>query len=886
MTSSSCINVRSLCQSHSVKINNNTTMQELINIIWREARFDKERYTRDSHILLLFNHRLHIFIEADPNALVTDFLSLSPSSDISKKDSIDFYIYGLPRDRISSMYNIDNSLASLFGNSDSWYTVYFNTHKQSARSQSILLSSLYALQLYLRTDVQELKGERLAIEAQFFFHLRNYLFPPAILALKHAIVGCMFSFEKPLLMDALIQLLTCVCDQDKIFPTEICDFIPLLFCWLLIMCDPNYEKADHFMEVQLINRKIKQQSYFRDPVTTSKEKRKALELEEFDGRYDYSLLQHHADIRSLTLYLAKTNNTASDIVCDKYVIYDPISYDPTISSSLQYWTDDEITELYKTMTQRKDYRSFSIITRGAITADIKNQLVLLDAGRTVALLFSQKNVIRPYGKTRKDIDHFFQIFNPLKCSKEKPFSLVASDTILDEKQEWPDPRLPLHFKSSVLTTPPTDDSCLNKDNISPAHQVTIVLLDRSRSMTDYRVASSSIDPGLTHIGICKIMLAILSDNIVATNEVHAFGLIEFSIKHKIICPVTRKREQFEKALNADDWSENQTNMYDAIVNAIKQIKTFTDSPLRARKDCKKLIMCLSDGINNYGTTTIQHLRELIKKNGIVVDFISFVRDDQLKNQKEITKVRQIRDLCSESGGYIYRNLYRRSDLELAAIFEQDAAVWLSKRSRTSCGIVDNPERYISPNFQKTAVRDPPGNEKTVTSSRLRRILFESQTILNDPLDNIFVFVVRENIAFWKVILEGPRNTPYQRKFWMLYVEFDSNYPKCAPNVRFLTPIFHVNISGDGKICHQILNKSWCQQTKMKEIFKNILDLLQKPNFDDAMSLEKAHLYKENPSEYIKQAQIHSNDNAHDDLQELKRHYQLEDYDEQFEEDLD
>jgi hypothetical protein len=115
------------------------------------------------------------------------------------------------------------------------------------------------------------------------------------------------------------------------------------------------------MDVRLINPKIKQRSYFRNPVTTSKEKRQILELEEFDGRCNYSLLQHHVDIRSLTLYLAKINNAASDIECNEYVIYDPISYGPTVLSSLQYWTENDITELYKTMAQRPDYRSFSII---------------------------------------------------------------------------------------------------------------------------------------------------------------------------------------------------------------------------------------------------------------------------------------------------------------------------------------------------------------------------------------------------------------------------------------------------------------------------------------------------------------------------------------------
>jgi ubiquitin-protein ligase len=59
------------------------------------------------------------------------------------------------------------------------------------------------------------------------------------------------------------------------------------------------------------------------------------------------------------------------------------------------------------------------------------------------------------------------------------------------------------------------------------------------------------------------------------------------------------------------------------------------------------------------------------------------------------------------------------------------------------------------------------------------------------------------------------------------------------------------------------------------VFENILDLLKKPNFDDAMSLEMAHLYNKNNNEYKKQAEIHSKKYAKPDIEILKREYRLE-----------
>ncbi|CAF1275217.1 unnamed protein product [Rotaria sordida] len=83
---------------------------------------------------------------------------------------------------------------------------------------------------FIEPEQRELMAKQLAMEAQFFLELRKYLFPPAILALKHAIIGSIFWFEKSLLMDGLIQLLIYLRDPNTGFVEEIFDFIPLLIC--------------------------------------------------------------------------------------------------------------------------------------------------------------------------------------------------------------------------------------------------------------------------------------------------------------------------------------------------------------------------------------------------------------------------------------------------------------------------------------------------------------------------------------------------------------------------------------------------------------------------------------------------------------------------------
>jgi hypothetical protein len=109
----------------------------------------------------------------------------------------------------------------------------------------------------------------------------------------------------------------------------------------------------------------------------------------------------------------------------------------------------------------------------------------------------------------------------------------------------------------------------------------------------------------------------------------------------------------------------------------------------------------------------------------VIDFISFIRDDQLKTKEEITKAQQFRKLCTDSGEYVYQSLYMLLNIELASVFEQEAAVWLSKRSKTSCSLIDKPERDIPLAFKESAIRQPlPSNKNLQSSPSLRRILTE------------------------------------------------------------------------------------------------------------------------------------------------------------------
>lgn len=80
------------------------------------------------------------------------------------------------------------------------------------------------------------------------------------------------------------------------------------------------------------------------------------------------------------------------------------------------------------------------------------------------------------------------------------------------------------------------------------------------------------------------------------------------------------------------------------------------------------------------------------------------------------------------------------------------------------------------------------------------------------------------------------------------------YPKDAPNVLFLTPIFHTNIAVGGAICLDVLKSEWSPMYGIEAIFNSILALLEDPNTKSPFNSDAAKLYNEHektPSIYKK-----------------------------------
>lgn len=107
------------------------------------------------------------------------------------------------------------------------------------------------------------------------------------------------------------------------------------------------------------------------------------------------------------------------------------------------------------------------------------------------------------------------------------------------------------------------------------------------------------------------------------------------------------------------------------------------------------------------------------------------------------------------------------------------------------------------------------------------------------------FASDDDIFNWHVTIDGPEGTPFLGGKFILHLDFSENYPFKWPKVKFLTKIYHPNVSEQGEICMRAIEENWAPTRNATFIVETVLTLIKCPQLDDPLDENIANVYRNN-----------------------------------------
>uniref|UniRef100_A0A3Q2R297 Ubiquitin-conjugating enzyme E2 11-like n=1 Tax=Fundulus heteroclitus TaxID=8078 RepID=A0A3Q2R297_FUNHE len=152
----------------------------------------------------------------------------------------------------------------------------------------------------------------------------------------------------------------------------------------------------------------------------------------------------------------------------------------------------------------------------------------------------------------------------------------------------------------------------------------------------------------------------------------------------------------------------------------------------------------------------------------------------------------------------------------------------------------------------------------------KRILEELKSLHCDPHPFFRVFPSESDFTFWRILMQGPPDTPYETGVFELYCQFGPDYPVKPPVLRFVTHVYHCNVNSVGRICHNIFDRNYNAHITMKEIFDAVYGLLIVPEPDDPLDSILAEEFLTSREMYELEAKKHTEQHAGKSLDEMEK----------------
>ncbi|KAI8888304.1 ubiquitin-conjugating enzyme [Backusella circina FSU 941] len=126
----------------------------------------------------------------------------------------------------------------------------------------------------------------------------------------------------------------------------------------------------------------------------------------------------------------------------------------------------------------------------------------------------------------------------------------------------------------------------------------------------------------------------------------------------------------------------------------------------------------------------------------------------------------------------------------------------------------------------------------------KRVLNEIKDIKNDKSINLDAYPLSEELNHLICSIPGPKDSPYEKGTFLVDYQFSNEHPFKPPKVKFLTKIYHPNISSQtGAICLSTLRDEWSPSNWLRQVLLSIQTLLSCPEPDDPQDAQVAAHHK-------------------------------------------
>ncbi|TPX56592.1 hypothetical protein PhCBS80983_g04449 [Powellomyces hirtus] len=126
----------------------------------------------------------------------------------------------------------------------------------------------------------------------------------------------------------------------------------------------------------------------------------------------------------------------------------------------------------------------------------------------------------------------------------------------------------------------------------------------------------------------------------------------------------------------------------------------------------------------------------------------------------------------------------------------------------------------------------------------RRIEREIRQVHSDKSANLTIEPIDDNLSHLRGTIRGPPHSAYSGGVFHLDIHIPQTYPFVPPLVKFVTRVYHPNVSSvTGAICLDILKDEWTPVLTLKTVMISLQSLLCDPVPDNPQDAEVAAHYK-------------------------------------------